>query len=367
MKIILGSTYHFSQYTAGNERYAHQLALGLESSGHQVIYATSSPIQTTLTYPYTLLHLPLFSLLNHPFYSFSWFRFALTTPGEIFHACGSGLPLIISALIFRLRGFKTIFTFPAPFHSPKLWLKPFIWLLETLVYPLAFSGYLTTQPLNQTYLQTKYPSKRVFCAWLNLSQTFLSQNQKKQSTFRFPQSRGKTKLLMVTKLDHHHYYKGVDVALQAMKLLPDHFHLYLIGSGDCLVDYQKQAQELQISHRVYFLGHLPDEQLPSAYRAADVFLFPSVSDAEGFGLSLFEAMSQFTPTLTTTAIGLYPYLKKLNLTQFIPPASAQKLSHGIKKITTTPNHTIVKLAAAFTQKLTLSRMTQETLQAYQSL
>ncbi len=364
MKIILGAIYHFSQYAAGNERYTHELALGLTEKGNQVIYVTTSP-QPPSSYPYQIITLKNPSLFGHPLLSLSWIDFAFHHQADIFHACGSGLPLILSSIIFRLRGIKTLFTYPAPFRPRSPWLIPLIWIIERLIYPLAFSGFLATQPLNQQLLQKRYPKTKVFCAWLNLASSFLDPSPAK--TFAFPHSHNHLKLLMVSKLDHHHYYKGVEVALNALALLPSQYHLYLVGDGDRLTSYQSLSKKLKVEQRVFFLGHLPDDSMPSVYRSADLFLFPSLSNAEGFGLSLFEAMSQQTPTITTTAIGLYPYLKEQNITIFVEPHSSLQLSQAIQKQISTPNRSITKRAAVFARKLSLSQMTHDTLKAYQSL
>ena len=46
------------------------------------------------------------------------------------------------------------------------------------------------------------------------------------------------------------------------------------------------------------LGFVPDEQLPDLYRAADVFVYPSLH--EGFGLPPIEAMASGCPVITST-------------------------------------------------------------------
>lgn len=52
----------------------------------------------------------------------------------------------------------------------------------------------------------------------------------------------------------------------------------------------------QIQAHCHFIGYIHDEDLPSLYAMADVFLFPSVS--EGFGLPIIEAMASGTPVIT---------------------------------------------------------------------
>ena len=51
------------------------------------------------------------------------------------------------------------------------------------------------------------------------------------------------------------------------------------------------------SSRVTFVGHVSDGALHALYRAASVFVYPSIR--EGFGLPVLEAMTQSTPVVTS--------------------------------------------------------------------
>jgi glycosyltransferase involved in cell wall biosynthesis len=57
-------------------------------------------------------------------------------------------------------------------------------------------------------------------------------------------------------------------------------------------DLPKYAAELNISDYVRWIGYIDEEDKPSLYRLADVFVFPSVY--EGFGLPVLEAMASGT-------------------------------------------------------------------------
>jgi glycosyltransferase involved in cell wall biosynthesis len=53
-----------------------------------------------------------------------------------------------------------------------------------------------------------------------------------------------------------------------------------------------------LSDRIHVLGYVPTGHLPSLYRGADAFAYPSLY--EGFGLPVLEAMACGTPTLIST-------------------------------------------------------------------
>jgi glycosyltransferase involved in cell wall biosynthesis len=62
-------------------------------------------------------------------------------------------------------------------------------------------------------------------------------------------------------------------------------------------ELRDSAAELGITDSVRFLGWVSDQQLEDLYRAADAFVFPSLS--EGFGLPVLEAMARGIPVATS--------------------------------------------------------------------
>jgi glycosyltransferase involved in cell wall biosynthesis len=62
-------------------------------------------------------------------------------------------------------------------------------------------------------------------------------------------------------------------------------------------DVDQILQDLEIARRVRCLGFVDDEDMASAYSAADAFVFPSLG--EGFGIPLIEAMACGTPVVAS--------------------------------------------------------------------
>lgn len=65
-------------------------------------------------------------------------------------------------------------------------------------------------------------------------------------------------------------------------------------------DLKTYIKELNIEDYVHWTGYIDEDDKPSLYRLADVFVFPSVY--EGFGLMALEAMASGTPVVTSNAI-----------------------------------------------------------------
>ncbi|NEQ53662.1 MAG: MSMEG_0565 family glycosyltransferase [Leptolyngbya sp. SIO3F4] len=78
----------------------------------------------------------------------------------------------------------------------------------------------------------------------------------------------------------------------------------IIAGGATLFDYQTYRQEFMELLEAYNLadslvlpGVVPDAELPTLYRLADVFVFPSIQ--EGWGLVILEAIASGIPILTS--------------------------------------------------------------------
>src|SRR5947207_13469151 len=59
-----------------------------------------------------------------------------------------------------------------------------------------------------------------------------------------------------------------------------------------------------VADRVQFLGRVSDEQLPEVYAACDVFVLPSVSRLEAFGIVALEAMATGKPVIVADIPGV---------------------------------------------------------------
>lgn len=97
------------------------------------------------------------------------------------------------------------------------------------------------------------------------------------------------------------YYKGLHVALEALKNVPG--TLAVIGTGPLGAQLKQRAQELGVADRVVWYGHATADELVGAYLASTALWFPSVARSEGFGLVQVEAMASGCPVLNTAVPG----------------------------------------------------------------
>ena len=97
----------------------------------------------------------------------------------------------------------------------------------------------------------------------------------------------------------HILYKGLTFLIEAEKYIKSDCVFVIAGDGPL----SKQLMASCQSERVFFVGRLSDELLTRYYYAASVFVFPSITKNEAFGMALAEAMYCYTPAVTFTISG----------------------------------------------------------------
>jgi phosphatidylinositol alpha-1,6-mannosyltransferase len=105
-------------------------------------------------------------------------------------------------------------------------------------------------------------------------------------------------LLTVGRMDPRERGKGHDRVIAAIPdLVSDGYDIvYLIvGEGNDRARLEALARRSGVAERIRFLGAVPPQHLPEAYRIADLFVMPSTQ--EGFGIAFLEAMASGTPAL----------------------------------------------------------------------
>jgi len=106
------------------------------------------------------------------------------------------------------------------------------------------------------------------------------------------------------------YQKGpayfLEAAAKVVKVLP-RARFVIAGSGDLLPSIVERTASLGLARHVRFTGFLSGGDVERMYRAADVYVMPSVS--EPFGIAPLEAMALDVPVIVTRKSGVAEVLK----------------------------------------------------------
>ena len=163
-------------------------------------------------------------------------------------------------------------------------------------------------------------------------------------------------------------YKGVDVLLRALNGIEA--TTLLVGDGPLRTTLETQAQELRLS-RVRFLGEVSDTELTTLYRAADVFVLPSVTRAEAFGVVQLEAMACEVPVVSTNLPSGVPWVNQHDKTGLVvPPGDADGLRQALHALLTDrPRREALGRYARqrVAREFTLTRMAQLTTGLYREV
>ncbi len=367
MHILISSVYHFSTLYGGNEHYAHHLATQLVDLGHHVSYVCAyQKSKSNTKYAYQLIHQPTLELMQKALPSASWFKVLKYPKFDVVHACGSGLPLSTLSYAYKRLHTPTVLTFQAPLN-PKNVVFSLGAAIENASISACYNAVITTSPSNATVLSNQYSHLPVHCIPLFLSPTFTKLTLGKIQSLKRLKPKYTRTVLFVGQLDSHHYYKGVNVLLKALKILPEQYRLVIIGDGDQKKDYQFKAHDIGVGKRTEFLGAINHSQIPDHMARADVLVLPSINSSEGFGMVLLEAMACNTPTITTSVVGSANYFQKHKVATIIPPLDSKRLAKAIQQSCEINNSSRITNAYRFALKHTLRNMALSTIKVYSSL
>jgi rhamnosyl/mannosyltransferase len=132
------------------------------------------------------------------------------------------------------------------------------------------------------------------------------------------------------------YYKGLDVALRALGMVPG--KLIVIGEGPLERTLQRLAREIGVADRVVWRGGVSTAELIGAYHAATALWFPSNARSEGFGLVQVEAMASGCPVINTAILASgVPWVSRHEETGLtVPISDPEALAGAANRLRTEP-------------------------------
>ncbi len=118
-------------------------------------------------------------------------------------------------------------------------------------------------------------------------------------------------------------YKGLRFLIKAMQSVNG--TLFIVGNGPLLSNMRSIADE-----RVHFFTKVSDDDLVNFYNACDVFVLPSTTRAEAFGIVQLEAMACKKPVISTKLGTGVDFVNKSGL--LVKPADVDALSSAMNSL-----------------------------------
>ena len=164
-------------------------------------------------------------------------------------------------------------------------------------------------------------------------------------------------------------YKGVEFLIRALESTKA--RLWIVGTGPLEGALRNLAQEKGIANRVEFLGQVSDQDLVAYYHACDVFVLPSITNAEMFGVVQLEAMACRKPVISTNLPTGVPWVNQHGKTGYVvPPGNAEELAKRIEHLISNPQLREEMGEAGrlrVEQHFTSTKMAEAMLQVYQEM
>ncbi|WP_044592355.1 glycosyltransferase [Bradyrhizobium sp. LTSPM299] len=113
-------------------------------------------------------------------------------------------------------------------------------------------------------------------------------------------------------------YKGFDVLIRAAH--SRNFEVWIVGEGRERDQLEQLIRDYGLQDRVRLLGSVPESERVKLMRIADVFVMPSVTNAETFGLVQLEAMAAGRPVINTALDTGVPYVARNGIEAITVPA-----------------------------------------------
>jgi glycosyltransferase involved in cell wall biosynthesis len=125
--------------------------------------------------------------------------------------------------------------------------------------------------------------------------------------------------------------KGLENLIEAAKLVRLRIPEVLVviaGTGPLEQELKRCVNEAGLEYNVRFVGFVREDALPSVYRAADLFVVPTIT-LEGFGLVVVEALACGTPVIVTPIGGLPEVVADLDPGLVLGSGEPAEIARGI--------------------------------------
>lgn len=127
-------------------------------------------------------------------------------------------------------------------------------------------------------------------------------------------------------------YKGYEYSIRAFSKLDKKFRYKIIGQGPLKKELEALILSLGLQDRVEIFGNVTDKVKYDYLNSADIFMFPSISKSEAYGLVQIEAMCFQIPIVNTFLNNGVNFLVPPNIAYTCEPKNTKSLVNGIIKI-----------------------------------
>jgi glycosyltransferase involved in cell wall biosynthesis len=152
-----------------------------------------------------------------------------------------------------------------------------------------------------------------------------------EARYALPQGR---RLLFVSRLARD---KAIDELIEAMPRVRAQYpdaHLMLVGKGPDRERLEGMVAERGLGEAVHFVGFVPEEDLPTLYRAAEVFVMASTCEVQS--LPTLQALATGIPVVAADAVALPEIVHDGVNGYLVPPHNVPAFAEAVCRILSDP-------------------------------
>ena len=161
--------------------------------------------------------------------------------------------------------------------------------------------------------------------------------------------------------------KNLNAIIQAIPIMKNDLPIVVVGRKTKYFNFLKvQMKKLKIdSSRIIFLKNVSIEELPSIYKLADLFIYPSLF--EGFGIPIIESLISGTPVITSKD-GCFSEAGGPD-SLYINPLDYEEIAHSIDNLLSDTNQQLLMAenGKEFVKKFDPALLSKELMDIYKSI
>jgi glycosyltransferase involved in cell wall biosynthesis len=346
MRILVSTGQWFPEATGGSARVATETAIALANRGHEVtviapavghrgVEQLAENLTIHRSLPRTRLPITLTdvvytarSIRRAPRYDVALVHQSTGAAGLI--AAGFDAPIVLVYHASALRELRFLRSLPGAARClGSRGLEPFLAWFERIALEHS-SSILVLSEFSRGLIEADHPLQADKITHVSGGvdvDRFAPGDGQEAARRRLGIELDTTLLVTVRRLEPR---MGIEQLLQAVRLVRAGLdvRLAVVGSGSLMQPLQAAAAALGIGDVVDFRGRVPDAEVVDWYRAADLFLLPTIA-YEGFGMVTVEALSAGTPVVGTPVGATPELLEPLDPRLIAARADAEGLAEAI--------------------------------------
>ncbi len=125
------------------------------------------------------------------------------------------------------------------------------------------------------------------------------------------------------------YHKGLEYLIESAQYTEMNVKYLIVGGGEFKSKLKNLVHKRKLENRVIFAGEVPNSELPKYYAACDIFVLPSISRLEAFGIVGLEAMASGKPVIISDIPGVREVINDGVEGLLVEPMNAKDLAEKI--------------------------------------